>query len=86
MKKETRDRAKRFLTSESGRVGIRAPLTLGVASGVLLLSQMMYAPPAEASCQTHDDCGSDGWCRTWCEEYDDDGTCQGWESVCDYDS
>ena len=45
MKKETRDRAKRFLTSESGRVGIRAPLTLGVASGVLLLSQMMYAPP-----------------------------------------
>ena len=52
MKKETRDRAKRFLTSESGRVGIRAPLTLGVASGVLLLSQMMYAPStAEASCE-----------------------------------
>ena len=33
MEKETRDRAKRFLTPESGRVDIRAPLTLGVANG-----------------------------------------------------
>ena len=85
MKKETRDRAKRFLTSESGRVGIRAPLTLGVASGVLLLSQMMYAPPAEASCQTHDDCGSGGRCIPWCAKYVE-GTCASWRSKCVYDS
>ena len=81
MKKETRDRAKRFLTSESGRVGVRAPLTLGVASGVLLLSQMMYTPSAEASCQTHDDCGPGGRCKSWCVKYIN-GTCEGWESEC----
>ncbi len=85
MKKETRDRAKRFLTSESGRVGIRAPLTLGVASGVLLLSQAMYAPSAEASCDSDDDCGTGGWCSQTCIFYEK-GTCEAWESVCDYDS
>lgn len=85
MKKETRDRAKRFLTSESGRVGIRAPLTFGVASGVLLLSQIMYAPSVEASCDSDDDCGTGGWCSAKCIFYDN-GTCDEWESVCDYDS
>ena len=63
MKKETRDRAKRFLTSESGRVGIRAPLTLGVAGGVLLLSQMHVHTPSAAAgieCLSNDDCGSEG--------------------------
>ena len=84
MKKETRGRVKRFLTSESGRVGIRAPLTLGVASGALLLSQMMYTPPAEASCVYDDDCGSDGWCNMECEVYDN-GTCDKWKSWCVYD-
>ena len=81
MKKETRDRAKRFLTSESGRVGIRAPLTLGVASGVLLLSQMMYAPSVEASCDSDDDCGTGGWCELQCRTYSH-GTCIEWEGEC----
>ena len=85
MKKETRDRAKRFLTSESGRVGIRTPLTLGVASGVLLLSQMMFAPPAEASCYSDNDCGTNGWCHTECKVYEN-GTCDEWKSECVYDS
>ena len=84
MKKETRDRAKRFLTSESGRVGIRAPLTLGVASGVLLLSQAVHTPSAAAGieCLSNDDCGSEGRCDWSCKEYDGDGTCQEWESEC----
>ncbi len=86
MKKETRDRAKRFLTSESGRVGIRAPLTLGVASGVLLLSQAVHTPPAEAGleCLSNDNCGSEERCDWWCEEYSGD-TCSVWESKCVYD-
>jgi hypothetical protein len=85
VKKETRDRAKRFLTSESGRVGIRAPLTLGVASGVLLLSQMMFAPSVEASCDSDDDCGSEGRCDWLCTDYSE-GTCAVWETKCVYDS
>ncbi|MDE0085261.1 MAG: hypothetical protein OXU23_06085 [Candidatus Poribacteria bacterium] len=87
MKKETRDRAKRFLTSESGRVGIRAPLALGVASGTLLLSQGIHTPSAEAGleCLSNDDCGSEGRCDWACKEYSE-GTCVTWESKCVYDS
>ena len=81
MKKETRGRVKRFLTSESGRVGIRAPLALGVASGTLLLSQMVYTPSAEASCTSDSDCASDEWCRMSCVKYGN-GTCERWESEC----
>lgn len=84
MKKETRGRVKRFLISESGRVGIRAPLALGIASGVVLLSQMVYTPAAEASCDRDADCGSDGWCNMECEVYDN-GTCDEWKSWCVYD-
>ena len=85
MKKETRDRVKRFLTSESGRVGIRAPLALGVASGTLLLSQMVYISPAEASCKSDVDCAPNGWCYTECEVYEN-GTCEEWSSRCVSDS
>ena len=85
MKKEIRDRAKGFLTSEVGRIGIRAPLALGIASGTLLLSQMVYTLPAEASCKSDVDCASDGWCYTECEVYDN-GTCDEWASKCVYDS
>ena len=81
MKKEIRDRAKGFLTSEEGRVGIRAPLALGIASGAFLLSQMVYTPSAEASCKSYDDCGPNGWCDTKCAAYFN-GTCERWESEC----
>lgn len=86
MKKETRDRAKRFLISESGRVGIRAPLTLGVASGVLLLSQAVHTPSAEAGlgCSSNNDCGSEERCEWSCEEYSK-GSCMTWNSKCVYD-
>ena len=85
MKKEIRAEVKRFFTSEAGRVGVRAPLALGVASGAFLISQMVYTPSAEASCVSDDDCGSEGWCEGWCEEYSE-GTCKKWESGCVYDS
>lgn len=83
MKKEARDRAKRFLTSESGRVGIRAPLTLGVASGILFLSQAVHTPSANADleCWSDSDCGSEGVCNFRCEEYSN-GTCVDLNSKC----
>ena len=83
MKKEIRAEVKRFFTSETGRVGIRAPLALGVASSAFLISQMVYTPSAEASCMSDDDCGSEGWCNWWCEN-DSEGTCKTWESECVY--
>ena len=84
MKKEIRAEVKRFFTSEAGRVGVRAPLALGVVSGAFLVSQMVYTPSAEASCMSDDDCGSEGWCNWRCEEYSK-GTCREWKSGCVYD-
>ena len=85
MQKEIRAEVKRFFTSEAGRVGVRAPLALGVVSGAFLVSQMVYTPSAEASCMSDDDCGSGERCEAWCEEYSK-GTCKKWESGCVYDS
>lgn len=86
MKKEIRAEVKRFFTSEAGRVGIRAPLALGVASGVLFLSQAVHTPSVEAGygCWTDDDCAPDGRCDWDCEEYSK-GTCAVWRSECVYD-
>ena len=83
MKKETRGRVKRFLTSESGRVGIRAPLALGIASGTLLLSQAVHTPSAKADleCWDDSDCGSGGVCNFRCDEYSE-GTCVDLHSEC----
>ena len=83
MKKEIRAEVKRFFTSEAGRVGVRAPLALGVASSAFLISQMVYTPSAEASCVSDDDCGSEGRCDWRCEEYSK-GTCVDWNSECVY--
>ena len=85
MKKEIRGRVKRFLTSEAGRIGMRAPLALGVASGTLLLSQMVYTVPAEATCKSDVDCGPNEWCYMECEVYIN-GTCDEWASKCVSDS
>lgn len=84
MKKNLRGKVNQFLTSEVGQVGIRAPLALGVASGILLLSQAVHTPSAEAGmeCLSDSECGSGEWCNMWCEEYSQ-GTCTDWQSECD---
>ena len=41
MKNNLRGKIREFLASEDGKVGIKAPLTLGIASGSLLLAQMV---------------------------------------------
>ena len=84
MKKNFRGKVNQFLTSEVGQVGIRAPLALGVASGILLLSQAVHTPSAEADmeCLSDSDCGSGERCNIWCGEYSQ-GTCTDWQSECD---
>lgn len=81
MTKDIRSKINRFLTSEDGRVGVRAPLALGVASGTFLFSLMGHIPSAEASCVNDSDCGSGERCNTYCVQYVD-GTCERWESEC----
>ena len=59
MKKNLRGKIREFLASEDGKVSVKAPLTVGIATGSILLANAIVAPtPAEAGspCITDDDC------------------------------
>jgi len=59
MKNNLRGKIREFIASEEGKVGVKAPLTLGVATGsVLLANAIVGTTPAEAGapCDDHDDC------------------------------
>ena len=65
MKSNLRDRFRDFLASEEGRVGIKAPLTLGIAGGSLLLAQAMLPTAAQADmeCSSDADCNPGETCQ-----------------------
>ena len=50
MKKNVRDRIQTFLASEEGRVSAKAPLTLGVATGSVLLATAIVGTPNADAC------------------------------------
>ena len=50
MKKNVRDRIQTFLASEEGRVSVKAPLTLGVATGSILLATAIVGTPNADAC------------------------------------
>ena len=58
MKTNLRGKIREFIQSEEGKVGIKSPLTLGVAAGSILLAQAVVGTPqAEAwECMDDDDC------------------------------
>lgn len=58
MKKNLRGKIREFVKSEEGKVGIKSPLTLGVATGGILLAQAIVGTPHAAadSCWTKADC------------------------------
>ena len=64
MKKNLRGKIREFVQSEEGKVGVKSPLTLGVATGSLLLAQAVVgAPKAEAwMCEVNKDCADDEKC------------------------
>ncbi len=67
MKNNLRGKIREFIASEEGRVGIKGPLTLGVATGSLLLAQAIIGNPVEArTCVNHADCGQNGLCVERC--------------------
>ena len=70
MKNNLRGRIREFVQSEEGKVGVKGPLTLGVATGSILLAQSIIGTPkADAwMCQFNDDCGAGRVC--------DLGTCR----------
>ncbi len=63
MKANLRGKIREFLTSEEGKVSAKAPLSLGITGGSLLLAQVILTPSVSAD----DDCGSDcQTCLTYC--------------------
>ena len=88
MKNNVRSKINGFLKSEEGRVSVKSPLALGVASASLLLAQAMVTPSAQAhwEClpwapEVH--CESGEICVYVCDKWDLE-TCIGeWHTQCD---
>ena len=84
MKKNLRGKIREFVQSEEGKVGVKSPLTLGVATGSILLAHAVVGThPARAVvgawCEEDADCRP-GWCDLIdCTEPDGAGqvTCWG---------
>ncbi len=79
------DRIKHFLTSEGGRIGLKTPLALGVASGSLLVAQSVFSPSAHSSdeCSTDSDCDTGKACEHVCKGILVNSICYGtWIQKC----
>ena len=59
MKKNLRGKIREFVKSEEGKVGVKSPLTLGVATGSVLLTQMIVGTPQTVAFK---DCWFDEHC------------------------
>ena len=69
MKSNLRGKIREFIQSEEGKVALKAPLAIGVATGgVLLAHAIVGTPSAEAWCVRNDQC------ENW--EVCDEGTCR----------
>lgn len=64
MKNNLRGKIRDFIASEDGKVGIKAPLTVGVATGSILLAQAVVGPTVQAvvTCNGPNDCQPGGDC------------------------
>ena len=74
--KNIKSQIRDFLASEDGRVGVKAPLAVGIAAGGLLLAQAMVTTPEAVAqgCTVNADCPGAQQCVERCE-WD---PCWGW--------
>ena len=65
MKNNLRGKIRAFVQSEEGKVGIKSPLTLGIATGSVLLAQAIIGTPDAAAglCNHLDACMPPKACR-----------------------
>ena len=57
MKTNLRGKIREFVQSEEGKVGVKSPLTLGIATGGILVAQAIIGTSAHAwQCEDDDDC------------------------------
>lgn len=79
MKTNLRGKIREFLASEKGKTGLKAPLTLGIATGSVLLAQVIMAPTPALACTADADCAPHRCDLIECTEPDGAGevTCWG---------
>ena len=56
MKTNFRGKIREFVQSEEGKVGVKSPLALGVATGSILLAQAIIGTTPALACISDDDC------------------------------
>ena len=71
-----------FLSNESGRVGAKSALAMGGLVGAAALTQMMFAPEAQAhsNCKVTNDCVTGGFETCCCAQLKDDDV---WHLECE---
>ncbi len=62
MKTNLRGRIREFVQSEEGKVGIKSPLTLGIATASLLAAQAIVGTTPALACLGDTDCGDGEAC------------------------
>ena len=62
MKTDVRAKISTFLTSEEGKVAVKAPLKLGTAVGSLLLAHAIVSPTDAMACWGQTDCADHEKC------------------------
>ena len=62
MKTNLRGKIRDFIQSEDGKVGIKSPLTLGVATGGILVAQAFVGTTPAMACLGDTDCPPDKLC------------------------
>lgn len=67
--KNLKSKIRDFLNSEEGRVGVKAPLALGVAAGGLMFAQALVVNAGVQECTLQDDCDDNEQCDWTCLEW-----------------
>ena len=73
MKTNLRRKIRAFLQSEEGKVSVKAPLSLGVIGGSLLLAQAIFDPTVRADSGCGSDCNT---CVSKCIKWTPSGRCE----------
>lgn len=66
MKNNLRGKIHEFIASEEGRVAVKAPLALGVATGGVFWAQAIIAPTPALACNNDNNCGPGERCDIVC--------------------
>jgi len=80
MKTKLRGRIREFVHSEEGKVGIKSPLTLGIATASLLAAQAFVGTTPALACLGDTDCADGFICGDMVKKCIDQGP--GWPPHC----